>query len=105
MSDKVIPSFCPLFPPRTCKGISGLQIHVIMSLLFLFIYLFLAACTAHRILVVRPEIKPVPPAVEVQRKSHHGVFLTGGREAVCQGAESPQGFTEQMGLVWVSWGG
>ena len=31
-------------------------------------------------------------------------FLTGGREAVCQGAESPQGFTEQMGQVWVSWG-
>ena len=28
-------------------------------------------------------------------------FLTGGREAVCQGAESPRGCTEQMGLVWV----
>lgn len=28
-------------------------------------------------------------------------LLTGGREAVCQGAESPRGYTEQMGLVWV----
>lgn len=37
-----------------------------MSLLLLFIYLFLAACTACRILVVRPEIKPVPPAVKTR---------------------------------------
>ena len=41
-----IPSFCPLFPPRTWKGVSGLQIHVnneSFTSIYLFIYFWLPA--------------------------------------------------------------